>query len=164
MNKEIRTAYASAAAPAQSQSAREWLNANRRQLASEGRAGEAVWPNLAGTWTGFYGGELGTQVVRIEQDGALVTAIKVTGDRSVPAGQVTWCADLRTMTGKGTIADSGFRNPQIVPGKLVIESPDQLQFTWEPWGPVTFRRGEFAEPRRKGSMLSQLFNRMFGAD
>ncbi|MGZ8900383.1 MAG: Cyclin D1-binding domain-containing protein [Limisphaerales bacterium] len=97
--------------------------------------------NLSGEWLGFYTGHF-DEVVRINQDGDYVEAIKITGDDYVPADEVTWRANLLTGRGEGQIAEREFRNARFVPGRLQIISPDRLLFTWESCGEVEFRRDD----------------------
>jgi hypothetical protein len=98
-------------------------------------------PCLEGEWIGHYTGHY-DEVVRIYQDGHHVEAIKITGDDHVPAGEVSWRADLKTGRGEGQVAEKEFRNPRFVPGKLLIMGPDRLKFIWENCGTVEFRRDE----------------------
>ncbi len=97
--------------------------------------------DLSGEWIGYYPGHF-DEVVRIEQTGEQVTAIKITGDEFVPAGAVTWEADLRTMEGKGQVAEREFLNPRFVPGKLTVVNPERIVFTWDSCGEVEFRRDD----------------------
>lgn len=100
-----------------------------------------VMPNLAGDWIGRYPGHY-DEVVHIRQDGTTVEAVKVTGDDHVPAGEVTWRADLATGVGEGHVAEKEFRSPRFVPGKLVIHSPERIEFIWENLGAVEYRRDD----------------------
>jgi hypothetical protein len=97
--------------------------------------------NLCGEWIGLYPGHF-DEVIRIEQNGDDIEAIKITGDDYVPAEAVTWRANLRTMRGEGQIAEKEFRNPRFVPGRLRILSPERIVFHWENCGEVEFRRDE----------------------
>jgi hypothetical protein len=97
--------------------------------------------DLTGEWLGFYTGHF-DEVVRIEQSGNYVQAVKITGDEYVPADEVTWRADLRTGQGEGQIAEREFRNPRFVPGQLEIVGEDKILFTWEGCGQVEFRRDD----------------------
>jgi hypothetical protein len=97
--------------------------------------------DLTGEWLGFYTGHF-DEVVRIEQDGNYVQAVKITGDEYVPADEITWRADLRTGCGEGQIAEREFRNPRFVPGRLELVGPDKITFTWEGCGRVEFRRDD----------------------
>lgn len=122
----------------------------------------AEWPQLGGNWIGHYKGH-SDEVIRIEQDGPLLKAIKIIGDENVPAGEITWRADLRTLEGEGQVAERNFRNAQFVPGRLIVESPDRIQFVWCQFGSVTYRREGSAEPspHKRSSMWSELLKRMF---
>ncbi|MBV9656475.1 MAG: DUF3506 domain-containing protein [Verrucomicrobia bacterium] len=97
--------------------------------------------NLAGEWIGHYTGHF-DEVIVIEPHGDMVVARKVTGDDFVPAGEITWRADLRTGRGEGQIADREFRNPRFVPGRLEILGPERVVFHWEGVGAVEFRRDD----------------------
>lgn len=96
---------------------------------------------LTGEWIGFYPGHF-DEVIRIEQTGDEVTAVKVTGDEYVPADAVTWTANLRTMEGEGQVAEKEFRNPRFVPGRLTVVNPERIVFTWDNCGEVEFRRDD----------------------
>jgi len=97
--------------------------------------------NLAGEWIGFYRGHY-DQVIKITQNGDWAEAVKITGDEHVPAGEVTWRADLRTLQGEGQIAEKEFRNPCFVPGTLAIINAERIVFTWEKCGGVEYRRDD----------------------
>ena len=58
--------------------------------------------SLAGEWIGHYPGHF-DEVIRIEQEGDKVEAVKVTGDDYVPAGATTWRASLRTSGAKARL-------------------------------------------------------------
>ncbi len=100
-------------------------------------------PDLRGLWMGDYGnGRIET--VRIEQEGPVVLAVKVTGDENVPAGKPTFRTVLRGQEndGEGHGADEGYRNPRWVPGHLSIVSPTTIVFRWAGMSAVEFRRME----------------------
>lgn len=97
--------------------------------------------NLSGEWIGLYTGHF-EEVIRVTQDGANAVAVKVTGDDHVPAGAVTWRADVSTGKGEGQIADREFRNARFIPGRLEILGPDRIKFFWEDCGAVEYRRDE----------------------
>jgi len=97
--------------------------------------------NLAGEWIGHYPGHF-DEVIRIQQQDEELEAIKITGDDFVPAGAVTWRANLRTLEGEGQLAEKEFLNPRFVPGKLTIVNPERIIFRWENCGEVEFRRDE----------------------
>ena len=100
-----------------------------------------VSPNLAGEWIGHYTGHF-DEVVRIHQFGDHLEAVKVTGDDHVPAGEITWWANLRSRRGQGRIAEQEFRNPRFVPGRIVIEDDNHFVFHWTGCGSVEFRRDD----------------------
>lgn len=84
-------------------------------------------PNLEGTW-----GILGTdEVVRIAQTGTSIEAVKTVGNDNVPAGKVTFWADLSTLEGEGQQASRGFTNPRIVEIKMNIIDDDSFEVVWQ---------------------------------
>ena len=97
--------------------------------------------NLSGEWIGHYRGHF-DEVIRISHVGDEVEAIKITGDDFVPAGEITWRANLLTGEGEGQIAESEFRNPRFIPGMLTILSDERIQFTWTDLGSVEYRKDE----------------------
>ncbi len=97
--------------------------------------------DLSGEWLGHYTGHF-DEVVRLVQRGDYVEAIKITGDDFVPADEITWRANLKSGRGEGQIAEREFRNARFVPGRIKVESPDKVVFTWEGCGEVEFRRDE----------------------
>merc|ERR1711976_986792 len=50
--------------------------------------------NMHGLWVGNFGGEKGFNLVNITYVGDTLIARKVTGDENVPAGEITFQADL----------------------------------------------------------------------
>ena len=97
--------------------------------------------NLEGEWVGHYTGHF-DEFIRIVQNGSAVEAWKITGDDYVPAGALTWRADLRTGQGEGQIAEREFRNPRFVPGKLTVLAPERIIFEWQGCGAVEYRRDD----------------------
>jgi len=97
--------------------------------------------SLAGEWIGHYPGHF-DEVIRIEQRGDQVEAVKVTGDEYVPAGATTWRASLRTFKGEGQIAEEEFTRARFIPGRLIIVNQERIIFRWENCGEVEFRRDE----------------------
>ena len=105
------------------------------------REPDAVWPSFAGEWIGRYPGHF-DETVLIRQSGSALEAVKITGDEHVPAGEITWRADLRTLRGEGQVADREFHRPRFIPGRLEILGLDLLAFHWEAVGSVEFRRDD----------------------
>jgi hypothetical protein len=97
--------------------------------------------NLSGEWLGYYTGHY-DEVVRIQQRGDVVEAVKITGDDYVPAEEVTFRANLKTGRGEGQIAEREFRNPRFVPGRLTVINAERIVFSWENCGEVEFRKDE----------------------
>ncbi len=98
-------------------------------------------PNLAGTWTGFYAcAGCGSQAIQISQSGNDIVATKITGDSYVPAGEVTWTANVATNVGEGVIADLGYSNRRLVPGTLSVIDEKTIRFTWDGFSTITFYR------------------------
>ena len=97
--------------------------------------------DLSGEWIGHYRGHF-DQVVKIVQLGDDIEAVKVTGDDHVPAGEVTFRANLKSLAGEGQVAEKEFRNPCFVPGKLVILGRERIAFSWENCGTVEFRKDD----------------------
>ena len=97
--------------------------------------------DLAGEWIGRYPGHF-DEIVAISQEGTEVVAVKITGDEHVPAGEVTWRADLATLCGEGQVAEREFHRPRFVPGRLEILGPDLVVFHWENVGSVEYRRDD----------------------
>jgi hypothetical protein len=97
--------------------------------------------DLNGEWIGSYPGHF-DEVIRITQVGDRVEAVKITGDDHVPAGAVTWHADLKGGTGEGQIAELEYRNPRFIPGRLIVVSRDRIIFRWEGCGEVEYRRDD----------------------
>src|SRR5438094_3851122 len=89
--------------------------------------------DLAGEWIGYYSGHF-DEVIWLTKDGDHVEAGKITGDDFVPAGELTWQADLRTGEAQGQFAEREFRHARSVPGKLVVLSPERIVFCWTGYG------------------------------
>ena len=96
---------------------------------------------LAGEWIGRYPGHF-DEVVSISQNGDDIEAVKITGDDYVPAGAVTWRANLRTMEGEGQIAEHDFLHPRFIPGALIIINPERIIFRWHKCGEVEYRKDD----------------------
>ena len=97
--------------------------------------------DLNGEWIGHYPGHF-DEVIKIIQSEESVEDVKITGDDYVPAGAITWRANLRTLSGEGQIAEREFVNPRFVPGRLTIVNPERIVFRWQNCGEVEFRKDE----------------------
>jgi len=97
--------------------------------------------DLTGEWIGHYPGHH-DEVIRIHREAARWVAVKITGDSHVPAGEVTWRAEIPSGTGEGQVAEEEFRNPRFVSGTLEILGPDRIRFRWKDLGEVTYRRDD----------------------
>ncbi len=97
--------------------------------------------DLSGRWVGVYGSH-GPEVVEIVQEGSRLVARKITGDPHVPAGEVTFRAELQGFggAGEGQIAELGFKDSRFVPGVLTVRSAEEFEFAWEGVGNVVFHR------------------------
>lgn len=95
--------------------------------------------DFSGEWIGSYPGHH-DEIIEIVASGTLLIATKVTGDDYVPAGEITWRADLATGIGEGQIAEHEFHRPRYVPGRLTIHDVDHLTFCWGDSAAVEFRR------------------------
>ena len=97
--------------------------------------------SLTGEWIGHYPGHF-DEVICVSQNGDEVEAVKITGDDYVPAGAITWKANLRTLKGQGQIAEKDFVHPRFIPGKLIIVNPERIIFRWQNCGEVEFRKDD----------------------
>ncbi len=97
--------------------------------------------SLDGEWIGNYRHNF-EEVVRIDQTGDHLVAIKITGDEYVPAEEITWRANIKTGKGEGQVAEYEFRNPKFIPGELKILDESNIVFTWHGVGSVEYRRDE----------------------
>jgi hypothetical protein len=97
--------------------------------------------NLSGEWIGHYPGHY-DEVIRINQTGEEIEAVKITGDDFVPAGAITWRANARTGSGQGQIAEREFRNPRFIPGRLTVLTTERIVFRWEKCGSVEYRKDD----------------------
>lgn len=103
--------------------------------------------NWSGMWTGngYYcvGGPLPAERIRITQRGNSLVAVKVTGDRCVPAGNVTWQATISgsRLQGRGQGAQPG-QSLQSVPITGQLRNADTIAIYWGGGGqpPLVFTR------------------------
>lgn len=97
--------------------------------------------DLSGEWIGHYPGHF-DEVIRITQDGDQAVAVKITGDDHVPAGAITWRANVQTGNGEGQVAEKEFRNPRFIPGTLTVLTAERIRFQWDKSGSVEYRRDD----------------------
>lgn len=116
--------------------------------------------NLDGVWIGKFG-EHGSELINVTYTGDILTATKITGDKHVPRGQVSFTVDLSPTVsssnitgltpielsdmaasvwgtdslprylGKGHIATKGFKNNRFVDGQLIMFD-GYFSFLWNP--------------------------------
>lgn len=114
--------------------------------------------DLVGLWTGLYG-QHGVEIINVSYTTEEIVATKVLGDPNVPCWQVTFKAKLSTESsyvhdllqrvvdrqvdsedrpftivklyhGHGRIAETGFRDPQWIPGLLLVDQQGDIAFLW----------------------------------
>jgi len=116
--------------------------------------------NLHGLWVGKYG-DHGYEMVNVTYVGDTLFAHKVTGDRNVPKGELSFTADLSPLgrskellepieladsaakqwgskylprfIGQGPVAAEGFENDQSIEGQLILAN-EFFSFAWVPIG------------------------------
>jgi hypothetical protein len=133
---------------------------------NEAMAARSVLPqyNIEGLWVGKYG-DHGYEMINVTYVKDTIVAYKVTGDKNVPKGEVTFTVDLspRALSeaglepielaedassqwgtkhlprfpGKGQVAAEGFENSQWIEGQLIIVG-DYFSFAWVPLGHQIF--------------------------
>jgi hypothetical protein len=143
--------------------------------------------NLQGLWVGKYG-DHGYEMVNVTYVGDTLIATKVTGDKNVPKGEITFTADLHPQArgrdeldpielsdiaskqwghkhlprfpGQGQVAAEGFVNQQWMDGQLILVG-EYFSFAWIPIGHQIFFGRPSAELTLK--MLKQSKMADFGA-
>lgn len=133
---------------------------------NEAMAARSVLPqyNIEGLWVGKYG-DHGYEMINVTYVEDTIIAYKVTGDKNVPRGEVTFTVDLSPKAlseaglepielaedassqwgtkhlprfpGKGQVAAEGFVNSQWIEGQLIIVG-DYFSFAWTPLGHQIF--------------------------
>lgn len=96
-------------------------------------------PDLSGVWRGYYPC-CGDEEILIAQSGERAVATKTIGDKYVPAGQISWRANVETGEGEGQLAQLGYTNPYFVPGTLEVVDKNTIRFTWSTEGTVEYYR------------------------
>lgn len=115
--------------------------------------------NLEGLWVGKYGPH-GYEMINVTYAGDTLIATKVTGDKNVPKGEITFTANLNPSTssydgaiepiklteeaakqwgtkhlprfsGRGQVATEGFTNNQWLDGQLILVG-EYFSFAWMP--------------------------------
>eukprot|EP00977_Amphora_coffeiformis_P011694 scaffold2829_cov147-Amphora_coffeaeformis.AAC.2 len=119
--------------------------------------------SLDGLWVGKYG-ENGFEMINVTYTGDTLVAYKVTGDKNVPKGEVSFEVDLspsnamsmlepielgeqaaeqwgnrflQRFAGEGQVASRGFVNPQWMDGQLILVG-QYFSFAWLPIGHQVF--------------------------
>lgn len=120
--------------------------------------------NLDGLWVGKYG-EHGYEMINITYVGDVLHAHKVTGDKNVPKGEISFRVNLSTndeqnrllepielgesaakqwgskflsrFLGKGQVASEGYMNAQFIEGQLILVN-EFFSFAWVPIGHQVF--------------------------
>lgn len=120
--------------------------------------------NLEGLWVGKYG-EHGYEMINVTYANDSLIATKVTGDKNVPKGQVTFSSNLAPteegikdlspidlsdfaskqwgqkqlirFPGKGQVALDDFGDNQYVDGQLIVVG-EYFSFAWKPLGQIIF--------------------------
>jgi Cyclin D1 binding domain len=132
-----------------------------RRAATEARASLPQF-QLEGLWVGKYGDTF--QMINVSYTGDVLVAHKVTGDRHVPKGEVTFTVDLSPNTyqsqlepielssdaveqwgsrylqrhaGQGQVAADGFVNAKWLDGQLILVN-QYFSFAWLPTGHQVF--------------------------
>lgn len=130
-----------------------------RREAQEARASLPQF-QLDGLWVGKYGDTF--QMINVSYTGDILTAHKVTGDRHVPKGEITFQVDLcpskeyldpielnsdaveqwgskylQRHAGLGQVAADGFMNSQWLDGQLILVN-QYFAFAWLPTGHQVF--------------------------
>jgi hypothetical protein len=113
--------------------------------------------NLDGLWVGKYGNH-GFEMINVTYAGDVLIAYKVTGDKNVPKGEITFTVDLGAEAGEmilepielgerssrqwgsrflsrfagtGQVASSGFVNKEWMDGQLILVN-EYFSFAWLP--------------------------------
>eukprot|EP00568_Trieres_chinensis_P006186 CAMPEP_0183307318 /NCGR_PEP_ID=MMETSP0160_2-20130417/17260_1 /TAXON_ID=2839 ORGANISM="Odontella Sinensis, Strain Grunow 1884" /NCGR_SAMPLE_ID=MMETSP0160_2 /ASSEMBLY_ACC=CAM_ASM_000250 /LENGTH=388 /DNA_ID=CAMNT_0025470879 /DNA_START=73 /DNA_END=1239 /DNA_ORIENTATION=+ len=141
--------------------------------------------NIEGLWVGKYG-DHGYEMINVTYAGDSIIAYKVTGDKNVPKGEVTFTVDLSPdaaikaglepielsdgasdqwgtkhlarFPGKGQVAAEGFQNSQWMEGQLIMVG-EYFSFAWVPLGHQIFFGRPSAEltlKMLKASEISEL--------
>ena len=97
--------------------------------ACAGKHGTSAVPDLRGQWIGTYPC-CGVETLEITQQGQRVQATKIIGDDFVPAGEVSWRANVESGSGEGQIAEMGFTNARFISGRLTMLDENTIQFEW----------------------------------
>jgi len=118
--------------------------------------------NIDGLWVGKYG-DHGYEMINVTYVGDTLIATKVTGDKNVPKGEISFTADLRPsfhsgsaalapiqlsqaaskqwgtkglirFPGKGQVAGEGYVNSKWMAGQLIMVGEEYFSFAWIPIG------------------------------
>jgi Cyclin D1 binding domain len=115
-----------------------------RQAAAQARASLPQF-QLEGLWLGKYGDTF--QMINVSYTGDVLVVHKVTGDRHVPKGEVTFTVDLSPtyksqlepieLSSDAVVAADGFVNAKWLDGQLILVK-QYFSFAWLPTGHQVF--------------------------
>jgi len=145
---------------------RSGLFEEAEELRNEATEAKSLLPqfNLEGLWVGKYG-EHGYEMINVTYVDDNLIATKVTGDKNVPKGEITFMSNLGPteeskvklppielsdfaseqwgqkhlirFPGKGQVALEGFTDNQYVDGQLIVVG-EYFSFAWKPLGHIIF--------------------------
>ncbi|KAL0482269.1 hypothetical protein AKO1_011117 [Acrasis kona] len=92
--------------------------------------------DISGYWMGNYG-DNGYEIVQLKCIDSKYVAIKVIGDKNVPAGEVSFYIETppyvsigKSCVGYIQVAHIGFQSPRFVEGELCLFTPYTFVFQW----------------------------------
>mmetsp|Transcript_20683 Transcript_20683/g.30451 ORF Transcript_20683/g.30451 Transcript_20683/m.30451 type:complete len:393 (+) Transcript_20683:72-1250(+) len=149
--------------------------------------------NLEGLWVGKYGSN-GYEMINVTYVGDTLIAHKVTGDKNVPKGKITFTADISPCyhagrltalspieltaaaskqwgtkelvryPGMGQVAAEGFVNNKFLDGQLIMVGEEYFSFAWIPIGHQIFFGRPSAELTLKMLRQSELHDEIESAE
>eukprot|EP01111_Echinosteliopsis_oligospora_P012932 TRINITY_DN4513_c0_g1_i2.p1 TRINITY_DN4513_c0_g1~~TRINITY_DN4513_c0_g1_i2.p1 ORF type:complete len:147 (-),score=22.94 TRINITY_DN4513_c0_g1_i2:71-511(-) len=93
-------------------------------------SGATRYYDLCGYWLADFA-KNGLELMQIVEDSTTFIARKITGDANVPANEISFIVDKKSLIGKIQVAERGYVNPQWMPGR--IDNPTDpcfFTFTW----------------------------------